>query len=66
MQTILIGLASAGFGVLAWFMLVISDWLLGDPTPSKQRDSSPNRIQKPAIEFAYRSPLEPQLSGLHK
>jgi hypothetical protein len=45
MHEFLLFLAAAGFGALAWVMLVISDWLLRDKEPSRSQRSKSNSIQ---------------------
>ena len=60
-QELLIILASLSLGGLAWQMLVISDWLLGDGPPKERRRGGLGRRRQPAANVEFRKPLEPQL-----
>jgi hypothetical protein len=56
MNHLLLFTISVGFGALAWIMLVISDWLLGD----KPARLGAKRIQSPSVE---RPTYDPYVNG---
>ncbi|MGE3243157.1 MAG: hypothetical protein AB7G28_17035 [Pirellulales bacterium] len=61
MQELLIILASMSLGGLAWQMLVISDWLLGEGPPKEPRFDRSGRRRLSAMNLKFRTPQEPQI-----
>lgn len=45
MHDFLLFSAAVGFGALAWAMLAVSDWLLGDKEPSQARRRKTNSVR---------------------